>query len=138
MKETPLCKGRLGAKCSRFRQWANVKDFVCGELFKEGLWHGCNRDRIPNGVEDFNGITYLSSIGRMTINNRCHVSTSEILFWDVPGKRDLLKKLELHGLLPLSGYRVMNFVTPLLMSCLRNPLINGVILSRRRRISNWF
>jgi hypothetical protein len=93
-----------------------MKDFVCRELFEEGLWHGCNCDRIPNGIEDLNRIAYLSSIGWVAVNNRCHISTSEVFFWDVPRKRDLLKGLELHRLLPLSGYRVMNFVTPLLAS----------------------
>jgi len=140
LRETPLRKGRLGSERSRFRQWANVKDFVCGELFKEGLWHGCNRDRIPNGVEDFNGITYLSAIGRVTVNNSRHISTSEILFWDVPGERDLLKKIELHGLLPLSGYRVMNFVTPLLDSFIHTVLTFTVTLlgpPRDARISKY-
>ena len=67
----------------------------------------------------------------MTINNRCHVSTSEILFWDIPGKRDLLKKLELDSLLPLSGYRVMN------LASIRNPntmLSDGIAHRIRRKL----
>ena len=68
-----------------------MEDFACGELFEEGLRHGCNRDRITNGIEDLNRIAYLSSIGWVAVNNSCHISASEILFRDVPGERDLLK-----------------------------------------------
>jgi hypothetical protein len=33
LKETCQYRGRLGSNCSRFRQWTNVKNFVCGEFF---------------------------------------------------------------------------------------------------------
>ena len=68
-----------------------MQDFVYGELFEEGLGHGCHRDRIPNGIEDLNRMAYLSSIRRMAVNNSCHISTSKILFLKVSRERDLLK-----------------------------------------------
>ena len=93
-----------------------MKDFIRGELFEERLRHGCNRNRIADGIEDLNRITYLTSVGGMTVDNSCHVSTLKFFFWNVSSQGDLLKELELHGHLPLSGYKVMNFVIPLLDS----------------------
>src|SRR3989338_6187347 len=101
IEQTP--RNKLGADRSRFCQQANVKDFLRGELFEEGLWHGCNRNRIADGVEDLDRITHLPSVGGMTIDNSCDVSTLQFFFWNVSSQGDLLKQFELHGHLPLSA-----------------------------------
>ena len=96
-----------------------MKDFVRGEMFEGRFRDACDRNRISDCIEDLDRIANFPSISGMAVHNCCHISASEILFRNVLCQSNLFKKRKFHRHLPLSRYRVMNFVIPLLDSVIQ-------------------
>ena len=92
-------KRTLLRRCNLFRsQRADAQDFILVQWLQSGFWYCRNSDRVPDGVEHFDGVAILAIRRKMMIDNLHDIAAAEPVLGNIACESSISVKFEAHGL----------------------------------------